>query len=204
MATGAQTALRVEHLTVRFGRGAPPAIEEVGFVLAPGEGLVVSGPPGSGKSCLLRAIAGLIAYEGSIEVFGNAPGTNGARARIGMAPEGWPYGARVRAGEVLALCAELRGSDPADLARRVGLVDLDRDARSLEVEDARRLSLACALAGDPDVLLLDDPWEFPETVGEIEAALARGAAVLVASPDPGGLPALCGREMALRVPETAA
>ena len=31
-------------------------------------------------------------------------------------------------------------------------------ASRLEVEDARRLSLACALAGDPDLLVLDDPW----------------------------------------------
>ena len=68
---------------------------------------------------------------------------------------------------------------------------------TLEIEDARRLAPACALAGDPPLLVLDDPWEFPETRRQIELARERGAAVLAASGDPGGPPALLGRTLAL-------
>ena len=47
------------------------------------------------------------------------------------------------------------------------------------------------------LLVLDDPWEFPETTAAIRRAMARGAAVLAASKDPGGLPALLGASMHL-------
>lgn len=193
-----EAALHLEEVTVRHSVGGEAAVSEVSLTLAPGEGLVVSGAAGSGKSSLLAAIAGLVPFDGEILVHGAAAGTNAARARIGFGPAGWPYAERMRSGEVLRLVAELRG-DPAPeaLAARVGLARLDGWATELEVEDARRLSLACAIAGDPDVLILDDPWEFPQTLDEIAAARARGAAVLVASPDPGGLTALLGRELAL-------
>jgi ABC-type Mn2+/Zn2+ transport system ATPase subunit len=67
----------------------------------------------------------------------------------------------------------------------------------IEIEDARRTSLACALVGEPDLLVLDDPWEFPETVAAVRRAMDRGAAVLAASSDPGGLPALLGASIRL-------
>ena len=44
----------------------------------------------------------------------------------------------------------------------------------------------------PDLLVLDDPWEFPETTDAIRRAMARGGAVLAASSDPGGLSGLLG------------
>jgi ABC-type Mn2+/Zn2+ transport system ATPase subunit len=71
------------------------------------------------------------------------------------------------------------------------------DLEALEIEDVRRTSLACALIGEPDLLVLDDPWEFPETYAAVRRAMARGAAVLAASSDPGGLPGLLGASIHL-------
>jgi len=68
-----------------------------------------------------------------------------------------------------------------------------RTAR-LDAEGFRRLSLALAIAGDPDVVVLDDPWALTETLAEIRRARARGATVVAASRRPAGLgPALGGR-----------
>jgi 4-alpha-glucanotransferase len=73
----------------------------------------------------------------------------------------------------------------------------DQRVEALEIEDVRRTSLACALIGAPDLLVLDDPWEFIETQLAVRRAMARGAAVLAASSDPGGLPALLGASIHL-------
>ena len=193
-------AVRLDGVTVRYERGAEPAIADVSFDLSHGAGLLICGPPGSGTSSLLRALLGLVPSSGLIEVLGRPAGEREALRHIGWAPARWPVSDGLTARGVVALVASLRclkspGEIADDLLARVGLADDRRKADRLEIEDARRLSLACALAGDPDLLILDDPWEFPETVAEITAALRRGASVLAASHDPGGLPALLGRTL---------
>jgi hypothetical protein len=65
----------------------------------------------------------------------------------------------------------------------------------LDIEDVRRLSLAGAIVADPLVVLLDDPWEFRETYEECMAARERGACLVIATGDPGGLPALVGERV---------
>jgi len=69
--------------------------------------------------------------------------------------------------------------------------------RRLDEEGFRRLSLAVAIVGDPDLVVLDDPMVIPETLDEIRTARARGAAVVVASRSPGGLGPALGRRMVL-------
>jgi ABC-type multidrug transport system ATPase subunit len=81
---------------------------------------------------------------------------------------------------------------------RVGLQPGDRRLiSSLDLGEVRRVSLACAITGAPRALVLDDPWEFPETVEVIRSARADGVAVVVGTPDPGGFPALLGATLAL-------
>jgi ABC-type protease/lipase transport system fused ATPase/permease subunit len=73
----------------------------------------------------------------------------------------------------------------------------DWRTRRLDAEGFRRLSLALAIAGDPDLVVLDDPWVLSDTLREIAGARARGAAVLVASDRPGGLAPALGRRLVL-------
>lgn len=107
----------------------------------------------------------------------------------------------MRVSEALGLVAALRGvprSEVVPTLERCGIATaVGRRIHALEPEEVRRLSLACALIGDPEGIVLDDPWEFPETVAALARALDRGATVLVASPDPGGFPALLGRTLTL-------
>lgn len=202
MADSQGAVVRADDVVVQFPGGKSPALGGVSFRLEAGEGLVVAGDEGSGKSALLRAIVGVVVPTyGQISVFGGPPRAEVTRRRVGFGAETRPFPAGLRSRDVLDLVALIRGhagTPTQPLLERVGApgVALTRVER-LEVEDARRLSLACALIGDPDLLVLDDPWEFPETIHEIAAARARGAAVIVGSIDPGGFPALLGRTLTL-------
>ncbi len=190
--------IRARGIEVRYQRGGVLAVSGVSLDLAAGEGLLITGGRGSGKSSVLRAVLGLAGPGGDIAVFGKPAGDPPTLLRIGWAPQSWPFTYGQRAVEVVEMVASLRGHDRIEAARAIdeaGLVDGGRRVESLTVEDVRRTSLACALAGEPDLLVLDDPWEFRETEDAIRRALARGAAVLVASSDPGGLPALLGRSI---------
>jgi ABC-type multidrug transport system ATPase subunit len=194
--------VRAEELEVRYQGGPQAAVAGVSLSLAPGEGLLLAGPPGSGKTSVLRALLGLVRAGGDAEVLGRPAGAPDALRRVGYAPQGRFAAGGLSALEHVRLVARLRGlADPdgvaADAIARAGLGTPGRRAAGLDVDDMRRLALACAIAGEPAVLLLDDPWEFVETEVEIAAARRRGAAVLAASNDPGGLPALLGRTLEL-------
>lgn len=192
--------MRARAVEVRYQRGGAFAVQGVGFDLPPGGGLLITGAKGSGKSSVLRAVMGLAGPGGDITVLGAPPGDPGTLRRIGWAPQSWPFAFGLTAREVVEMVATLGGHDVTEASRameRAGVEQPDRRVEALEIEDVRRTSFACAIIGEPDLLVLDDPWEFPETVAEIRAAMARGAGVLAASSDPGGLPALLGASIHL-------
>ena len=188
-----------EGCSVRYQRGAQAAVDGVTFAVGPGDGLLVTGAEGAGKSALLRAIAGLVRAEGRLEVVGTAPADAARQGRVGFGPQGRTFADRRTPRELVRLVAALRTrswpqADPRALAEealeRAGLEPAGRDARALELEDVRRLALACAIAADPPVVLLDDPWEFRETHAECRSVRERGGCLMIATDDPGGLPAL--------------
>jgi ABC-type multidrug transport system ATPase subunit len=61
----------------------------------------------------------------------------------------------------------------------------------------RRLTLALARIGNPDILVLDDPWEMPETLETVISARERGAAVILASAEPGSMARLADATLRL-------
>lgn len=189
--------LVVEGLEVRYHGGPDPAVRGVSLRLGPGEGLLVCGPPGSGKTSLLRGLLGLVPSRGEVRLPSGGPG---ARPQVGYGPQGRAFAHGLRVDEAVRTVAALRGLPDADAAardalRRAGLEYVTRWRTSrLDAEGARRLSLALAVAGDPRLVVLDDPWVLSDTLREIAAARARGAAVLAVAPRPAGLaPALGGR-----------
>ncbi len=192
--------MRARAIEVRYQRGGVLAVSGVTIDLRPGAGLLITGGRGAGKSSVLRALLGLAGPGGDITVLGAPPGDPAALRRIGWAPPSWPFGYGLTAREVVGMVAALKGHGPSGAARAIaeaGVQQADRRVEGLEIEDVRRTALACALTGEPDLLVLDDPWEFPETVAAIRRAMARGAAVLAASADPGGLPAVLGASIHL-------
>ncbi len=192
--------IRARAIEVRYQRGGALAVAGVNIDLRPGAGLLITGDRGSGKSSVLRAILGLAGPGGDITVLGARPGDPPTLRRIGWAPQAWPFAFGLRAREVVRMVAELGGHGAAAGDRAIEEMAVEAPGarvESLEMEDVRRVCMACATIGEPDLLVLDDPWEFPETTAAIRSAMDRGAAVLAASSDPGGLPALLGASIHL-------
>jgi ABC-type multidrug transport system ATPase subunit len=138
--------------------------------------------------------------RGSVTVLGGSPRLPEVRRQVGYAPERLPFPRGMRVCDALRLIAAIRRTDAStgDALERVGLPPDDRRViAGLDLGDVRRVSLACAILGSPRALILDDPWEFPETVEVIRGARAEGCAVLVATPDPGGFPNLLGATLNL-------
>jgi len=177
-------------------------VHDVSFSIPRGGGLLVSGGEGAGKTSVLRAVLGLTRFSGQVSVLGGAPGDPTVARRVGYAPqtrdfmEGHTPRAMVRL--IVAIRAGRNDASGVEAALdQAGLPVARRDARVLDIEESRRVALACALVGSPDLLVLDDPWEFPETVEAIRAARARGAAVLAATHLPGGFPEVLGTTLDL-------
>jgi len=155
----------------RFRQDAPIPLDAE-LICAPGEVLALVGPSGSGKSTLLRAIAGLYTpHQGRIECGGEvwldtAAGVNlpTARRRIGMVFQNYALFPHLTVLENV-----LEGMDnPAspdsreqaqELLRKVHLDGLEsRRPRQLSGGQQQRVAVARALARDPHVLLLDEPF----------------------------------------------
>jgi ABC-type Fe3+/spermidine/putrescine transport system ATPase subunit len=157
--------VRVEGFRTRLG--PEPHLDAVTLHARYGELLVVLGPPRSGKSGLLRAVAGFQPLaEGRLLVDGEDVTAVPPRRRgIGYVPQGgglWPH-MTVREHVVFGLAAQGLGPTEMDrrvtaVLRRLGLAEaVDRRPSALGAEPSRRLALARALAVEPRVLLLDEP-----------------------------------------------
>ena len=163
----------------------------VALRLAPGEGLLVSGPAGAGKTSLLRGLLGLVPRAGEVRL----------PEHVGYGPQGGGFASGLRVDETVRMVAGLRGAPSpgataADALGRAGLQFVTGwRTRRLDAEGWRRLSLALAIAGDPPLVVLDDPWVLSDTLREIVRARGRGAAVLAASSRPAGLAPTLGRRL---------
>lgn len=156
--------------------GAPrPALDALSFDLSPGSLTLLSGPSGSGKSSLLRALCGLVPRTtggrswGRLAVGGEDPRESGPEAmgrRLGLVPGDPELGfVADRAAEEVAFALEQAGLPRGRIAARVadalaavGLLDQSwRMVDSLSGGQRQRLAIATALALAPGALVLDEP-----------------------------------------------
>jgi len=198
----------VVDLTVRFG--ATTALDRVAFDLAPGEVVGLVGPNGAGKTTLLRVLATLLAPSGGrAEVMGFdvARRPVEVRRRIGYLPDFAGLYQDMRVVEYLRFFAAANGLDRAAGARFV-----ERALRTSQLAERAddfieqlsrgmrgKLAFAATLAGDPPLLLLDEPLSGldPLARGSMRDTLAglRGErrTVLVSSHMLSDLELLCDR-----------
>lgn len=199
MATGAAVArvpaLAVEQLAVRFG--ARVGLPAVSFQVAGGERVALLGPSGAGKSSLLRTIAGLdAAAGGEVTVAGQAVTQRAAHERRVVYLHQSPLlFLHLTVLDNVAFPLEVRGVARGEArARATALLEhvqltalASRAPASLSGGEQHRVALARALAADPAVLLLDEPFaaldpslraEVRDAVGAVLASRAL-AAILV-------------------------
>ncbi len=157
----ASLAVRATGLVKRFG--SLTAVDGLDLQLARGTCLALLGPNGAGKTTTIEMLEGLTRPDaGEIEILGRAWATDaqGIRERIGVQLQETRLQEKVTVFETLRLFRSFyeRGRDPEDVLEVVELTD-KRDARveTLSGGQHQRLSLACALVSDPEVLFLDEP-----------------------------------------------
>lgn len=192
------TGLAVSGLSIQ--RGERILFRDLAFDLVAGEAIALTGANGSGKTSLLRAIAGLlkpaageIAFQGAadndlarheaVHLIGHADGLKGGRTAL----------------EELSFQANWLGGDDAGVAaaiERLSLTPLlDLEVRRLSAGQRRRLALARLVSAPRPLWLLDEPMAPLDTArrdllaGMMRGHLAGGGLILAAVHDPLPIPA---------------
>ncbi|VGQ14193.1 Taurine import ATP-binding protein TauB [Klebsiella quasivariicola] len=155
--------LQISHLSADYG--GKPALADINLTLESGELLVVQGPSGCGKTTLLNLIAGFVPYQhGSITLEGQRVTGPGAERGVVFQNEGLLPWRNVQ--DNVALGLQLAGVDKAQrrqaaaqMLKKVGLEGAEkRFIWQLSGGQRQRVGIARALAANPQLLLLDEPF----------------------------------------------
>ena len=154
----------VEVETVTKAYGSVVAVNEVSLKVEAGEVYGLVGANGAGKSTLIRMMVGITAPEqGRILVCGDdlRRRTPATRRRLGYLPEELFLYNRLTGEEYLRLVAGLKETDPRGISEEIEFFELREVARkwvgSYSLGMRKKLGLAAAFTGAPDVLVLDEP-----------------------------------------------
>lgn len=167
---GPLPALRFEAVTHRYGKQI--ALARLDLEVQQGEVLALLGPNGAGKSTTISLVLGLLRPDaGTVEVLGGDPRHAVAQGRVGAMLQagtgvGLPPGVRVS--EVLRLVRKLY-RNPAPFDDTVERAEigplLHRQTHRLSGGQAQRVRFAIAIAGDPDIIFLDEPTSAMDVEG---------------------------------------
>ncbi|MFI5532289.1 ABC transporter ATP-binding protein [Kitasatospora sp. NPDC051853] len=154
------SAVRVAGLTVV--RGGRTVLHGLDLDVPAGSVTGLLGPSGCGKTTLLRSIVGVQKTAGGrVEVLGREAGSAELRHRIGYVTQAPAVYDDLTVTENLRYFAAVLGAPPTDPARVIAEVGLTehRDARTSRLSGGQRarVSLAAALLGSPELLVLDEP-----------------------------------------------
>jgi sulfate transport system ATP-binding protein len=159
-------AIRVQHVTKRFGTFT--ALDDVSLDIPDGELTALLGPSGSGKSTLLRIIAGLETPDSGRLWLGDRDVTSvpPQKRGVGFVFQHYAPFKHMTVRDNVAFGLTLRKRPKDEIRRRVSellqLVQIeqfaDRYPAQLSGGQRQRMALARALAVEPDVLLLDEPF----------------------------------------------
>lgn len=185
--------LVVDSISKRY-RGEP-VVDELSFSVQPGRTYGLLGPNGSGKSTTLHILTGLLRpTAGSVRLHGVPITSKESRRYLGFAPDDLPLPPALTGEEYLQLHRRLRQRDSAreelGLAEALGIVEhLDKLISEYSHGMKRKLQLTAALAHQPGLLVLDEPYRGldPESSALLTSILRifrdKGGAILVATHD---------------------
>ena len=182
----------VEASGLRVVRGKREVLHDLDFSIRAGEVTGLLGPSGCGKTTLMRALVGVQAkVTGSLSVLGSPAGSAALRPRIGYVTQAASVYDDLTVTENLRFFARVLGAPSSSVSEAVETVDLvshqDEVVRDLSGGQRSRVSLAAALLGSPDLLVLDEPTVGLDPVlreqlwGTFRDLAAAGAAVIVSS-----------------------
>ncbi|HND85489.1 MAG TPA: ABC transporter ATP-binding protein [Pseudobdellovibrionaceae bacterium] len=159
----------LEMIHVRKHFGQVKAIDDVNFNVYPGEIVALLGSNGAGKTTLIGLTSGALhPSAGEVKVFGMHPTDRLAHIYRRVLPQELSFPKTLTVNEVLkVIYSHFPGSDFEDLLQRVGLDHIrNRSTGALSGGERRKLALIGSLAGDPKLVLLDEPTANVDLVGQ--------------------------------------
>ncbi|MCX7786822.1 MAG: ATP-binding cassette domain-containing protein [Spirochaetes bacterium] len=158
--------IRLNQVGFRYRGAKAPILRGVNLIIRRGDRILLRGRSGSGKSSLLLILAGLAPEYVTGEIWGERELGYHRRAVVLQNPEAQVVTPTVE--EEVAFALENQGKDPVWIRRRVrqtlealGIAHLSaRHPLSLSGGECQRVSLAAAIAMEPDVLFLDEPTSY--------------------------------------------
>lgn len=183
--------LNVSHLTKKYHRFV--ANDNLSFIVNDGETAVLAGPNGAGKSTAIKCIAGLLRFDGEIEICRHNNKSIEAKRILGYVPEipapfelltVWEHM------EFIARAYELKDWEKRaeGLMQRLELTDKkDKLGKELSKGMQQKISICCALLIEPKVILFDEPLVGldPHAIKELKAMLnemkANGTTIIIST-----------------------
>jgi ABC-2 type transport system ATP-binding protein len=156
-------AIETQNLTKVFGQSVH-AVDGLDLTVEEGEVFGFLGPNGAGKSTTINMLLDFVRpSSGSATVLGHdaQAESTAIRKQIGVLPEGYELYPRLSGKAHVEMAIELKDAadDPDDIIETVGLApdDAERKAGDYSQGMRQRLALGMAIAGDPELLILDEP-----------------------------------------------
>lgn len=185
-----RSMIEVKSLEKRYGENS--VLKGISFDVLQGEIFALLGTNGAGKTTTLECIEGVRKYQsGDIHV----------NSKIGVQLQSTSLPEHMKAFEALKLFSKWsRTAVDADFVRRLGLEEIKNKAyKDMSAGQKRRLHLALAMIGDPDIVFLDEPTAGLDVEGraalhaEIRGLKQQGKTVILASHDMAEVESLCDR-----------
>lgn len=183
--------LEVSELTKKYGKVL--AADKVGFTVPDGKVGILLGPNGAGKSTVIKSIAGLLRYQGSIRIQGMDARTVEAKRRFAYVPEMPCMYDALTVREHMEFITRAYGLEASEeeireLLDRFELTDKqDKLGNELSKGMMQKVSICCALIIKPDVILLDEPMVGldPAAIKELKEVILglrdRGCTILIST-----------------------
>lgn len=186
-------------------------LRQVNFELATGEPIGLVGPNGAGKTTLLSILCGFIyPTAGSVSLFGHNPGASALNGKVSALPQDAKLDPSFTIGDQLSFYARLQGLNRQQALRETTRV-LDAVALKDSIKErpdtfshgmAKRVAIAQALIGKPELILLDEPTAGLDPVNtrnirEIIAELSPTTTFMISSHDLSELDRLCQQVLLL-------
>lgn len=183
--------LEIQDLTKKYGKNL--AVNHVSFTVPTGQVGILLGPNGAGKSTIIKSIAGLLRYQGGVGIERMPARTLEAKRVFGYVPEVPAMFDALTVREHIEYIKRAYDSDITEeeilqLLKRFELDDKQKKlGRELSKGMMQKVSICCALAIKPKVILLDEPMvgldpaaikELKEVVLELKA---QGTTVLIST-----------------------